>query len=105
MAQFDVYPNPHPASRDFAPYLLDVQSPLIDKLPTRLVMPLSRVTTPTNKLPANLCPLVQIGSETLAVQAHLLAPLAARLLKKPVLSLRHRASDFAATVDAVISGF
>ncbi len=29
MAQFDFYPNPHPGSRRFVPYVVDVQSPLI----------------------------------------------------------------------------
>ncbi len=43
MPQFDVYLNPHAASRATVPFVVDVQSGLIEALPTRLVMPLSRV--------------------------------------------------------------
>lgn len=105
MAQFDVYVNPHPTSREFVPYVLDVQSDLIDQLPTRLVMPLSRVGVGEARLPPNLCLPVEIDAEPLILMAHLAAPLAARLLKKPVTSLRHRASEVSAAMDAVISGF
>jgi toxin CcdB len=105
VAQFDVYVNPQPASREFVPYVLDVQSALIDKLATRLVMPLTRVDATVGKLPVNLCPVVEITGETLSLQPHLAAPVAARLLKKPVISLRHRASEISSALDAVISGF
>ncbi|MBA3595643.1 MAG: CcdB family protein [Pseudomonadota bacterium] len=105
MAQFDVYVNPQPASREFVPYVLDVQSELIDQLATRLVMPLSRVGVGAARLPLNLCLPVQIDAEDLIVLAHMAAPVPARLLKKPVASLRHRASEISAALDAVISGF
>jgi toxin CcdB len=105
VAQFDVYVNPQPASREFVPYVLDVQSALIDKLATRLVMPLTRVGVNVGKLPVNLCPVVDIAGEMLSLQPHLAAPIAARLLKKPVISLKHRASEISAALDAVISGF
>ncbi|MBV5298055.1 MAG: CcdB family protein, partial [Rhodoferax sp.] len=36
MAQYDVYPNPQRQSRQFIPYVIDVQSNLIDCLATRL---------------------------------------------------------------------
>lgn len=105
MAQFDVYVNPQPTSREFVPYVLDVQSALIDKLATRLVIPLTRVGANVGKLPVNLCPVVEIAGETLSLQPHLAAPISTRLLKKPVMSLRHRASEISAALDAVISGF
>lgn len=104
MAQFDVYVNPQPASRQFVPYVVDVQSPLIDQLATRLVMPMSRVGAQAAKLPLNLCPVVEVAGEPLALLPHMAAPVAARLLKKPVMSLHHRASELSAALDAVISG-
>lgn len=105
LAQFDVYVNPQLASREFVPYVLDVQSDLINQLSTRLVMPLSRVGVGESKLPLSLCPPVEIDTESLLVLAHLAAPVPARLLRKPVCSLKHRASDLSAAMDAVISGF
>jgi len=105
LAQFDVYVNPQLASREFVPYVLDVQSDLINQLATRLVMPLSRVGVGDVKLPLSLCPPVEIDAEPLLVLAHMAAPVPARLLKKPVASLKHRASEISASMDAVISGF
>src|SRR5674476_385829 len=40
MAQFDVYLNPNAATRKSIPYLLDVQTDLLDTLATRVVVPL-----------------------------------------------------------------
>ena len=105
MAQFDVYLNPQPASRQFVPYVVDVQSPLIDQLGTRLVMPLSRIGADQPVLPQNLCPLIDVEGESLSLMPHLAAPVVARSLKKPVASLSHRASEVTAAMDAVLSGF
>jgi toxin CcdB len=105
LAQFDVYANPQPASRQFVPYVVDVQSDLINQLATRLVMPLTRVGVGEARLPINLCPSVEIDGEPLTLLAHMAAPVAARLLRKPVGSLQHRASEVSAALDAVISGF
>ena len=105
MAQYDVYINPQPGSRASVPYVIDVQSGLIDQLATRLVMPLSRVGVDQPRLPTSLCPMVDIEGEPLSLMPHLAAPIPARLLKKPVASLAHRASDVSTSLDAVISGF
>ena len=40
MKQFDVYTNTNPNSSQYIPYLLDVQSDLLDMLRTRVVVPL-----------------------------------------------------------------
>ena len=105
MARFDVYANPDASERKVVPYLLDVQSDLIDQLSTRLVMPLSRVGASQPRLPPSLCLVVEIKAESLTLLAYLAAPVAARLLTKPVGSLRYRASEISAALDAVISGF
>lgn len=42
MAQFDVHRNPNSATNADIPYLLDVQSDLLDPLATRVVIPLFR---------------------------------------------------------------
>lgn len=104
MAQFDVYPNPHPATRVSVPFVVDVQSALIDALPTRFVLPLSRVGVGVARLPLNLCPLVEIDGEALALMPQLAAAIDKRLLRKPVLSIAHRAHEISAALDAVISG-
>ncbi|MBG9388146.1 CcdB family protein [Caenimonas aquaedulcis] len=105
MAQFDIYLNPIQASRESVPYVADVQSGLLERLPTRLVMPLSRVGADVTRLPENLCPVVQVDGETLILLAHQAAPLPARMLRKPVASISHRAGEVAAAMDAILSGF
>jgi toxin CcdB len=105
VAQYDVYLNPQPVSRASVPYVVDVQSGLIDQLPTRLVLPLSRVGVDQPRLPTSLCPTVDIEGESLSLMPHLAAPIPARLLKKPVASVVHRAGEISAALDAVISGF
>ena len=42
MAQFDVYANPHPHTNHAIPYLLDVQSDLLDPLPVASTLDLLR---------------------------------------------------------------
>ena len=50
MAQFDVYRNPNAASRARIPYLLDVQSGLLDPLATRIVVPRKALGEPVGNL-------------------------------------------------------
>ena len=104
MAQFDIFVNPHLASRPFVPYFVDVQSDLIEQLSTRLFMPLSRAGVMQSRLPSNLCPVVEVDDERLSLLAYLAAPVFARLLKKPIASLRYRAKEINAALDVVVSG-
>lgn len=104
MPQFDVFANPNPGSRGSVPYVVDVQSGLIDALPTRLVMPLSRVGAKQARLPLNLCPVIEVQGEPLTLMPHLAAPLDKRLLRHPVQSIAHRAHEVGAALDAVTSG-
>jgi toxin CcdB len=105
MAQFDVYANPQPDSARFVPYVLDVQSALIDQLSTRLVVPLSRVGLQQARLPLNLCPVLEVAGEPLVLMPHLAAPMLKRLLRKPTASLAHRSAEVMGAMDAVLSGF
>jgi toxin CcdB len=104
MAQFDVYPNPRPESRGQVPYVVDVQSDLLDILPTRLVMPLMVSESVPGSVPRNLCPVVYVSDEPLFLMPHMAAPVGAKLLRKPVATLRSQASDICAASDAVLSG-
>jgi toxin CcdB len=104
MPQFDVYANPNASSRAAVPFVVDVQSGLIDALPTRLVMPLSRVGAGQARLPSNLCPPITLEGEVLTLMPHLAAPINKRLLRHPVQSMAHHAHDIGAALDAVVSG-
>jgi toxin CcdB len=104
MAQYDVYANPNPRSRDAVPYVVDVQSDLLDGLPTRLVMPLSREGVMASGLPRRLVPVLSVDGEALALHAHQSAGIDARLLKRRVISLRHHAAEIRDALDSVVSG-
>ena len=44
MAQFDVYKNSNKNTQGAYPYIVDIQSPLISELATRIVIPLGKKT-------------------------------------------------------------
>lgn len=102
MAQFDVYPNPSPRSREWVPYVVDVQCDLLSALRTRLVMPLTRVGVA--QAPRRLAPVFVIDGERLALQPQTATGMDARLLKKPVASLLAHSGEIRDALDAVVSG-
>jgi toxin CcdB len=108
MAQWDVYVNPSPRMRDVLPYVVVLQSDLLDPLDTRLVAPLarrlhSRSATP-NRLPQRLSPRLEVAGESLELLIQELAPMPARVLRDPVVNLRGAAHKIIDALDTVISG-
>jgi toxin CcdB len=70
MAQFDVYRNPNPATRARIPYLVDVQSKLLDSLATRVVVPLCKPAVLKGRLAERLNPVFQVeGREVCMLNA------------------------------------
>jgi toxin CcdB len=104
MAQYDVYPNPSPRSRDEIPYVVDVQSDLLADLRTRLVMPLAVTGAQLPQAPRRLSPTFVVEGRLLAALPHLAGGIEARHLKKPVSSLSAHAADLRDALDAVMSG-
>jgi toxin CcdB len=103
LAQYDVYPNPSTSAGQGIPYVVVIQSDLLDSLATRLTVPLATLSY-SGKVPSSLCPLVTVKGQRLHALAHFAAPLPARLLRKPVASLAAQASTLVAALDAVLSG-
>jgi toxin CcdB len=56
MPQFAVHRNTNPATRSSVPFLLDVQSDLIEELGTRVVVPLYTVAAMKGKNPQGADP-------------------------------------------------
>ena len=104
MAQFDVYANPSAAQRPAVPYLVVVQSDLLDHLPTRLVMPLVVERFNSGVLPARLSPSFRVAGETLYLWPQQTANIPARGLTMPVESLKSDQSLLLDALDAVVSG-
>jgi toxin CcdB len=104
VSQWDVFANPAVASRDRIPYLVVLQSDLLDGVPTRLVAPLSRSSVPTQDLPRRLAPSFVVAGESLVLKPHEAGIVPARLLKQPVASLRDQSHRLIDALDAVVSG-
>lgn len=102
--QYDVYPNPSPRMRDVYPFMVDVQSDLLKNLATRMVVPLAVSQLPTSSIPRRLCPVVMVKGQSLMLVPFEAAPLDKRFLQSKVVSLRDRADDIVAAMDAVLSG-
>ena len=105
MPQYDVYTNPSRSAADGIPYVVVIQSDLLDALPTRLAMPLALLDGRLGKAPAALCPLITVNGQRLQALAHYAAPLPAKLLRQPIANLAAQSSLLVAAIDAVLSGF
>ena len=84
MARFDVYANPG-SHAGTTPYLLDVQSDLLDALESRMVVPLRslRHFQPV-KLPSRLTPVFSIRGEDCLLETPKMGAVPMRVLKSPV---------------------
>jgi toxin CcdB len=103
MAQYDVFSNPSSSAAEGIPYVVVIQSDLLDALATRLTMPLAELDLKV-KVPAALCPIIVVNGKRLHALAHYAAPLPARLLKRPVDNVAAQASTLVSAMDAVLSG-
>lgn len=103
MAQFDVYQNPSKASRKHYPYLLDIQSPYISEITTRIVIPLGLASSFRNEAMNVLTPEISYEDEELLLLTPQISSVPSKILKEPVGSLSHfreqiiNALDFAIT--------
>jgi toxin CcdB len=105
MAHLDVFPNPDAGSAQAIPFLLDIQSNLLDGLPTRVVIPLA-VPEAIETLPIlRLNPKVGVGGTALVALTQDMAALPHRLLKAPVANLSAQREEILAALDFLFTGF
>ena len=103
MAQFDVYLNPNPNTRKPIPYLLDVQTDLLDTLATRVVVPL--VLAEEMGLAArHLNPQFKIKGMAVVMSTAELAGVPIRLLGDKVASLKNKRDEIIAALDLLFTG-
>jgi toxin CcdB len=103
MAQFDVHRNINPGSRDWAPYLLDVQNDLLDPLATRVVVPLIKMEE-MDKPARRLNPRFAIEDTELVMSTAELAGVPVRALGEKVASLAERRDEIMAALDMLFTG-
>jgi len=101
--QFDVHQNANPSSNDDIPFLLDVQSDLLDGLTTRVVIPLVRASA-FGKPARRLNPVFDVLGQPVVLSTAELAGVHTRHLGPKVESLASERSTIVAALDVLISG-
>jgi toxin CcdB len=104
MAQYDVFANPSSSAATGIPYVVVIQSDLLDALAMRLTLPLA-VLEFAGKVPTSLCPVIVVKGKRLHALAHHAAPLPAKALRRPVDNVAAQASALVSAMDAVLPGF
>ena len=105
MARFDVYPNPG-AHSGTTPFLLDVQSDLLDGLDSRMVIPLRSLEQFAKvKLPTRLTPVFQINGMDYLLETPKMAAVPSRILKNLVTSLSAHQDEITNALDFLFQGF
>jgi toxin CcdB len=104
MAQFDVYENLSEETSNAIPYLIDLQSDLLDNLVTRVVAPLVKATS-IGKPILHLNPRFEIEGVTVVMSTVELAGVPKSALGKRVDTLKEQRSEIIAALDFLITGF
>ena len=105
MARFDVYANPGNQSST-TPYLLDVQSDLLDGLDSRMVIPMRSLKHfPKVRLSTRLTPVLAIDGEDFLLETPKMGAVPRRVLKSPVTSLAQAQEQITAALDFLFQGY
>ena len=105
MARFEVYPNPG-SHANTTPYLLDVQSDLLDSLDSRMVIPLRGLDHFAKvKLPTRLTPVINIQGKDFLLETPKMGAVPQRILKSPVTSLAAEQDQITAALDFLFQGY
>jgi len=105
MARFDVYPNPG-AHASSTPYLLDVQSELLDGLNSRMVIPLRSLEHFAKvKLPTRLTPVLQVNGKEYLLETPKMGAVAQRILKTSLASLANEQDQITGALDFLFQGY
>ncbi|WP_136523496.1 CcdB family protein [Geomonas ferrireducens] len=104
MAQFDVYENTDQASRTSVPYLLDVQADLLNKLTTRVVVPL--VTVAAMGKPVRLLnPQFEVEGKAVVMSTAELSGIHIRELGVKAGTLKDSRTEIITALDFLFMGF
>jgi toxin CcdB len=104
MAQFCVHKNTNPDTKSSIPYLLNVQSDLIEDLATRTVVPLYPVSAMKGKTLKALTPIFEIDGKRYVMVTPQLAGVSKKLLGAAVADLSARRNEIIGALDFLITG-
>lgn len=104
MPQFAVYRNKNAKTKNTIPYLLDVQSDLLNDLQTRVVVPLHSAKHWDYKLMSTLTPVFNIDGKSCVMLTPQLAGIAKRELGTAVADFCEHRAEIMAALDFLITG-
>ncbi|HDZ38907.1 MAG TPA: plasmid maintenance protein CcdB [Marinobacter sp.] len=104
MAQFDVYTNPSKTSKSFYPYLVDIQSPHLSELATRIVIPLGKRSSFRDNAMQGLTPEIDFEEEKLLLLTPQISSIPTKQLNNAVGSLTHFRDQIAGALDFAVTG-
>ena len=104
MGQFSVFRNKNPRSKTVFPFLVDVQSDLLDDLQTRVVIPLTKAPELAKKPISTLSPLVEVHGHKYVLLTPQLAGISTSDLGAEVASIVEHRDAVIAALDCLITG-
>ena len=104
MAQFDVFRNPSATTRKHFPYLVDIQSPYLEELASRIVIPLGNASLFKETAMKGLTPAVTFKDVHLLLLTPQISAVPKKQLKAPIGSLSHMRDDLLNALDFAIFG-
>jgi toxin CcdB len=105
MSQYSIYKNCNDNSKKIYPYLLDVQSSLLNSLETRLVIPLARKDTFEKGIIQNINPIVLVDKIEYIVLTQQMASIHNKSIGKKIDNANINRQDILAAIDFLITGF
>lgn len=105
MAQFTIYANTSPLTKQSYPYLLALQSNLLSDLSTCVVAPLALVSRHSQSAMTRLTPVIAILGDDYLMQTMQLSAIARKQLGVAVGDASANSHEIVAAIDFLISGF
>ena len=104
MSQFDVYTNTDPTTKARIPYVVALQSDLLDAIENHVVAPL-RLKGDKSIIPVvRLNPVMVIGGKEYLLRVQDIATVPRRLLNKPVTNHSRQRDEILAALDLLFTG-
>jgi len=104
MAQFTVCRNKNPQTRLAVPFLLDVQTDLLNDLETRVVVPLCPISAMKGKALRTLMPVLEIEGESFVMLTPQMAGIPKSELGVPVTRVEKYRFEIIAAIDFLLTG-
>jgi len=104
MSQFHLYENTNKATQKTYPYFVDIQSDLLDTLNSRVVIPLTPLSTSDKSYPAHLCPTLTINDAHFALLTHQITSVSVNFLRECEGSVASNRDKIIAAIDFLVTG-